>query len=94
MSRFFVVEYSSTNERGGRYSGKTPRGAALKAARQLFAKAPGVTKIHLDIRETGTDSIFSYQAELQILTEPKVVMIAGKSVEILRKVHLQAKGRV
>lgn len=78
---------------GGRFTGSTPSAAARKAANKLLKKS-GQGSMTITVRETtqGSDKKqFSYTARQQVLNPPDVVIIAGREVEISRKLTLKAK---
>ena len=55
-SRYFTIERSSINIKGGRYKADAPREAAKKAAARLFKEAKTKTQLTFCLRETTKGS--------------------------------------
>jgi hypothetical protein len=88
-SRFFTVESAAIplpSSSHGRYKSKTPEGAGVKAARQLFRLAPKKRVIHFVLRETTRGSPakeFHYVGTKHKLEKPRVIKRDG--IEIVVK---------
>lgn len=69
----------------GRFESKTPRNAAVKAARQLFKLNPKKTEVQFVLRESTLGSVekeFHYTGIKRKLEEPKKIERAGKTITI------------
>lgn len=85
-TRFFTVESAAIpGEHNGRYKAKTPEGAGVKAARQLFRLAPKKRVIHFVLRETTQGSskkVYHYVGKKHKLEKPRVLVREGKEIII------------
>jgi len=90
--RSFTVEASSVGEVGGRFINRTPRRAALKAARGILdglSKAARKSDIRVQLRETtrgSKDKLFAYRA--RSVDVNKVINRGGKDIEINQEIKL------
>lgn len=81
--RSFAVESAEIKlpaDYQGRFESRTPRNAALKAARRLFKMAPKKKEIRFVLRETTLGSKgreFHYVGIKRKLAEPKTIDFAG-----------------
>ena len=79
------AEFKLPENYQGRFESKTPRGAAVKAARQLFKLAPKKQELRFVLRESTLGSIekeFHYTGIKRKLEEPKVIERNGKQITI------------